>query len=105
MPPHFPTTWPSATRSSASFSARLGNEMPVTNLAQMGGCEQRVEFWLAAQHQLEQLAVIRLKVGQPPDFFDGLRRHCVSLIYQYHDLPTHGVTLDQFLLERLQRMP
>jgi hypothetical protein len=71
----------------------------VAHLAQFGQGQQRVQFGLAEEHDLQQLVLGRFQVGQELDFLQRLGRHGLGLVDEHHRAPPLGMALQQGFLD------
>ena len=73
-------------------------------LAHVGQREVRVELGLAEEHDLQQLLLLGLEVGEQPDLLECRERHRVCLVDQRHHRAPRRMHLDQLFLERAHEL-
>nr|GEU28193.1 conserved hypothetical protein [Tanacetum cinerariifolium] len=69
-------------------------------LAHAGQGQVLVQFRLAEQHDLQQLAAGRFQVGQEPDRFQRVERHGLRFLDQQHHVPALAMAADQMRMQR-----
>ncbi|MCY1408779.1 hypothetical protein D9M71_241080 [compost metagenome] len=81
----------------------IGKGDALAQLTEFGALEQFVEFRLAEQHHLQQLAVLGFQVGQQTQGLEGFLRQGLGFVDQQHGALALGRQFDQPVVERRQQ--
>ena len=77
---------------------------PLGQLAKRRVQHHVAQFRLADQHQLDDLVLARVDVGQHPQLFQAFRRQVLRFVEDQHDPPSGGIFVDQEILKLLEQL-